>query len=78
MTLPDRNEHPDINEEVDAIPSFPFDTSLEPRGAANNFSALTRTLAEARQTKDYHETHPSRLGDRNGRSDPLNLYLRNR
>lgn len=48
----DRNEYLDINDEDDAIPPSPPDTSLVPRGATINFSALTRKLAEARRTKD--------------------------
>jgi len=50
----------------DTISPFPPDTSLVPRGAAINFGALTRKLAEARGTRDSHQRHPSRLGHRMG------------
>ncbi|KAG6854396.1 hypothetical protein C0991_007387 [Blastosporella zonata] len=47
-----------MGNEDDAIPPSPPDTSLVPRGATINFSALTRKLAEARRGK---ETEPEDL-----------------
>lgn len=41
-----------LGNEDDAIPPSPPDTSLVPRGATINFSALTRKLAEARRAKE--------------------------
>ena len=48
----DDNEYIDIDNEDDVIPPSPPDTSVVPRGATINFSALTRKLAQARRAKD--------------------------
>ncbi|KAG6909940.1 transcription factor TFIIH complex ERCC-3 subunit [Tephrocybe rancida] len=47
-----------MGNEDDAIPPSPPDTSLVPKGATINFSALTRKLAEARRARD---TEPSEM-----------------
>lgn len=48
----DSNDYAVLGNEDDAIPPSPPDTSLVPRSATINFSALTRKLAEARRTKE--------------------------
>ncbi|RDB26079.1 putative DNA repair helicase ercc3 [Hypsizygus marmoreus] len=54
----DEEDYSVMGNEDDAIPPSPPDTSLVPRGATINFSALTRKLAEARRSK---ETEPGNL-----------------
>lgn len=48
----DQEDDFDIEDEDNVFPPSPPDTSLVPRGATINFSALTRKLAEARRTKE--------------------------
>ncbi|RXW24264.1 hypothetical protein EST38_g1594 [Candolleomyces aberdarensis] len=47
----DGDDYIDINDEDDVIPPSPPDTSLIPRGATINFTALTRRLAEERRVE---------------------------
>ncbi|EAU85533.1 DNA helicase [Coprinopsis cinerea okayama7 len=48
----DDDEYLDIADEDDVIPPSPPDTSLVPRAATINFTALTRRLAEGRKSND--------------------------
>ena len=50
-----------IDNEDDAIPPSPPETSLVPRGATINFSALTRKLAEAKRAKEKEPSNLSSL-----------------
>ncbi|KAF9070384.1 DNA helicase [Rhodocollybia butyracea] len=56
------NEYMEIQDEDDVIPpSPPDDSSLIPRSATINFSALTRKLAEAKRAEDFTNSDMSSL-----------------
>lgn len=51
------------------------DSSLVPRGATINFSALTRKLAQARRTKDYDDDGGSSLDAHRRQQDALISHI---
>ena len=57
----DEEEFITIENEDDVIPPSPPESSLVPRGATINFSALTRKLAEAKRTKEKETANLSSL-----------------
>ncbi|KAG6862004.1 transcription factor TFIIH complex ERCC-3 subunit [Termitomyces sp. Mi166 len=61
--------------EDDAIPPSPPDTSLVPRGATINFSALTRKLAEARRAREMESTNLSSLEAHRRQQDSLVSHI---
>jgi DNA excision repair protein ERCC-3 len=73
----DQDDYIDIDDEDDVIPPSPPDTSLVPRGATINFSALTRKLAEARRTKDKDFTNLSSLEVHRRQQDALVSHIFN-
>ncbi|KAK7032864.1 putative DNA repair helicase ercc3 [Favolaschia claudopus] len=64
----------DYNEE-DAIPPSPPETSLVPRSATINFSALTRKLAQERRTKEIEPTSLSSLEQHRRLQDSLVSHI---
>lgn len=73
----DQEDYIDIDDEDNVIPPSPPDTSLVPRGATINFSALTRKLAEARRTKDKDFTNLSSLEVHRRQQDALVSHIFN-
>lgn len=69
------DDYIDIGDEDDAFPPSPPDTSLVPRGATINFSALTRKLAEARRTKDVDPGSLSSLEAHRRQQDSLVSHI---
>jgi len=64
-----------IDNEDDAIPPSPPETSLVPRGATINFSALTRKLAEAQRAKGRGPTNLSSLDAHRRQQDSLVSHI---
>ncbi|KAG5645553.1 transcription factor TFIIH complex ERCC-3 subunit [Asterophora parasitica] len=64
-----------MGNEDDAIPPSPPDTSLVPRGATINFSALTRKLAEARRAKEMEPADMSTLEAHRRQQDSLVSHI---
>ncbi|KAG5651742.1 hypothetical protein H0H81_007595 [Sphagnurus paluster] len=71
----DDDEHAVMGNEDDAIPPSPPDTSLVPRGATINFSALTRKLAEARRVKDKEPSEMTSLEAHRRQQDSLVSHI---
>jgi DNA excision repair protein ERCC-3 len=67
----------DIDNEDDVIPPSPPDTSIVPRGATINFSALTRKLAEAKRIKDKDVSNLSSLEVHRRQQDALVSHIFN-
>ncbi|KAG6844964.1 hypothetical protein H0H87_002078 [Tephrocybe sp. NHM501043] len=64
-----------MGNEDDAIPPSPPDTSLVPRGATINFSALTRKLAQARRAKEMEPSELSSLEAHRRQQDSLVSHI---
>jgi hypothetical protein len=64
-----------IDNEDDAIPPSPPETSLVPRGATINFSALTRKLAEAKRSKEKEPANLSSLEAHRRQQDSLVSHI---
>ncbi|KAG5720938.1 putative DNA repair helicase ercc3 [Termitomyces sp. T112] len=71
----DDGDYAVLANEDDAIPPSPPDTSLVPRGATINFSALTRKLAEARRAKEMQSTNLSSLEAHRRQQDSLVSHI---
>ncbi|GLB40517.1 putative dna repair helicase rad25 [Lyophyllum shimeji] len=71
----DDEEYTVMGNEDDAIPPSPPDTSLVPRAATINFSALTRKLAEARRAKEKEPTNMSSLEAHRRQQDSLVSHI---
>ncbi|KAG6850688.1 transcription factor TFIIH complex ERCC-3 subunit [Arthromyces matolae] len=71
----DDDEFAVMANEDDAIPPSPPDTSLVPRGATINFSALTRKLAEARRVKEMETSNLSSLDAHRRQQDSLVSHI---
>lgn len=65
----------EIDEDDNMSQGSAAETSLIPRGATINFSALTRKLAEARRTKDYDENTGSSLDTHRRQQDALISHI---
>ncbi|TFK40251.1 DNA helicase [Crucibulum laeve] len=68
-------EYIEIGNEDDAIPPSPPDTSLVPRAATINFSALTRKLAEARRAKENDPENLTSLEAHRRQQDSLVSHI---
>ncbi|PFH53103.1 hypothetical protein AMATHDRAFT_138486 [Amanita thiersii Skay4041] len=71
----DLGEYIDIDNEENVIPPSPPDTSMVPRGATINFSALTRKLAEARREKEKDPGQLSSLEAHRRQQDNLVSHI---
>jgi DNA excision repair protein ERCC-3 len=71
----DQEEYVAIVNEEDAIPPSPPETSLVPRGATINFSALTRKLAEAKRAKEKEPANLSSLEAHRRQQDSLVSHI---
>lgn len=71
----DEEDYTVMGNEDDAIPPSPPDTSVVPRGATINFSALTRKLAEARRAKEKEPTNMSSLEAHRRQQDSLVSHI---
>lgn len=73
--VPESEDYVDIDLEDEMNAPSPPDTSLVPRGATINFSALTRKLAEARRTKDKDTENVSSLDAHRRQQDNLVSHI---
>lgn len=71
----DEEDYGVLGNEDDAIPPSPPDTSLVPRGATINFSALTRKLAEARRAKEKEPGNLTALETHRRQQDSLVSHI---
>ncbi|KAG6899092.1 hypothetical protein C0993_000996, partial [Termitomyces sp. T159_Od127] len=71
----DDGDYTVLANEDDAIPPSPPDTSLIPKGATINFSALTRKLAEARRAREMESTNLSSLEAHRRQQDSLVSHI---
>ncbi|KAF9453470.1 DNA repair helicase rad25 [Macrolepiota fuliginosa MF-IS2] len=73
----DQDDYIEIDNEDNVIPPSPPDTSLVPRSATINFTALTRKLAEARRTNDKDISNLSSLEVHRRQQDALVSHIFN-